>query len=140
MAQKKELVMEVDTLTQYLVKKSSEDFRALLPANITATQFIILKVIKEKGQCKGADIAQMLCFSPAAATNMVDRLCKNDWIMRVRSKKDRRIVWLKLTATGEELLKEIEIKRQEVLLKNFAGVNKEELSFLKTILLKMLNK
>ncbi|MFZ7101486.1 MAG: MarR family winged helix-turn-helix transcriptional regulator [Peptococcaceae bacterium] len=140
MKDKRKKVLEVDRLFQAFIKENKDDFYELLPADITPTQFILLSTIKETANCKAADIAQILCFSPAAVTHLVDRLNANDWVDRVRSEKDRRIVWLKPTKKGQELLRRVQKKRYDMLLQRFANVNEEQLESLIGMLKVMLKK
>ena len=83
---------------------------SILPQNITPAQFFLLKIITRVKDCKAKDIADILEISPAAATNMLERLYKNNLIERCRSAEDRRVVFIKLSQTGEEIFEEINQK------------------------------
>lgn len=137
---KRQKIIELDTLFQEIARESSCRFYALLPNNITPTQFVILKIISDSNKCKAADIAHVLDISPAAATNMVERLYKNEWIKRTRSEEDRRIVWLELTEEGKNLLMEIENKKYNLLLEEFKSITNEELIMLSQVFGKILAK
>ncbi|MFZ7104162.1 MAG: MarR family winged helix-turn-helix transcriptional regulator [Peptococcaceae bacterium] len=135
---KRQQIMRIDTLFQQIAKQSSCWLYSLLPGNITPTQYIILKIISDSDSCKAADIAHILDISPAATTNLADRLFKNGWINRVRSDADRRIVWLELTENGSGLLKEIEKKRADLLLDKLKNLSNDELNLLSEVLQKIL--
>lgn len=124
---KREKLIKYDKLFQTLVKDSSCQLKELLNDLITPTQFFLLELIASHDNCKAADIANILDISPSATTTILDRLYKNGWIERDRSEKDRRIVWLKVTENGTNLLSDIEIKRFQLLLKQFDNITEGEI-------------
>lgn len=124
---KREKLIEFDTLLQELFKSNNCQFKELLNDLVTPTQFFLLKLIATQENCKAADIAHILDISPSAATTILDRLCKNGWIERDRSDKDRRIVWLKVTENGTKLLSDIEAKRFKLLVSQFDNITEEEI-------------
>jgi len=126
----KDKVIELDSLLQKIAKEFSCQFNSILPEKITATQFFLLKLIYDNKDCKAADIANFFGISPAAATNMVERLYRNNWIERIRSEEDRRIVWLKLNEQGEKLLKQIEERKFQMQFERFTNITDEELDAL----------
>lgn len=136
----KEKVVVLDTLLQKLTQEIAHKFQEILPPNITPNQFFILLHIAKISNCKAADIAQCMGISPAAASNMIERLYKNNWIERVRSEGDRRVVWLRLSEKGEKLLTEIQEKKIEIFLKGLKNVSDAELDFLIAIIDRILDK
>lgn len=139
MVTNKDKIHELDKLFQKIGKEISHQLETMLPDDITPTQFFLIKMIANNKDCKAANIAQCIHISPAAASNMVERLYKNKWIEKIRSEEDRRIVWLKLTEKGKRLLKEIEEKRTEMQFKRFQNVTDEELDLFISIINKILN-
>lgn len=143
MADKRNVVTELESLMNQIAKESNCQFKKLLDqldANITPSQYLILKVIDLSSDCKAADIAHMLGISPAAATNVLDRLCQSNWIERIRSEKDRRIVWLKLTNDGQKRLDAISDKKIDLLMEQFENITSEEMITLKRAFEKLLVK
>ncbi len=61
-----------------------------------------------KAQCQGtlrvADIAAALCIRHHSAVELVDRTTRQGLVLRERSARDRREVYVLLTEAGEELL------------------------------------
>ncbi|NLT94413.1 MAG: MarR family transcriptional regulator [Clostridia bacterium] len=136
----KEKVLVLDKALQKLTKEIGQRFAAILPDNITPNQFFILLHIASIENCKAADIAECMGVSPAAASNMIERLYKNNWIDRVRSEGDRRVVWLRISEKGEKLLKEIQEKKIEMFLTGLKNVSDKEMDFLIAVLNKILGK
>ncbi|KJS82054.1 MAG: MarR family transcriptional regulator [Peptococcaceae bacterium BICA1-8] len=139
MVSNKDKVLELDSVMQKIVKEFGCQFNSILPDNITPTQFFLLKLIYDNKDCKAADIAHFFGISPAAATNMVERLYRNNWIERIRSEEDRRVVCLKLNEKGEKLLKQIEERKFQMQLERFTNITDEELDALIAIFNKVLD-
>lgn len=125
---KREQIIKLDNLIHTISRESNHLFMSILPQNITPAQFFLLKIIVKTKDCKAKDVADILEISPAAATNMLERLYKNNLIERSRSAEDRRIVLIKLSQAGEEMFKEINQKRLELLEQLFEKVSEEELA------------
>lgn len=139
MQNKREHILKLDNLIQTIGRESNHLFMSILPNNITPAQFFLLKIIVNAKDCKAKDIANILEISPAAATNMLERLYKNNLIERIRSDEDRRIVQIKLSQAGEELFKTINQKRLDILEQLFERVSEEELMHATNIFSKILS-
>jgi MarR family 2-MHQ and catechol resistance regulon transcriptional repressor len=81
----------------------SEVSRGLAAEGLTASQFSTLKVLRLRGAMAQRDIAKYLLRSGGNVTMVVDNLEREGLVVRVRDTEDRRIVFVKLTAPGEEL-------------------------------------
>lgn len=127
-------------LVHELVQNNGCQLKDLLKDLITPTQYFLLKLMALQNTCKAADIAHVLDISPSAATTILDRLYKNGWIEKNRSEKDRRIVWLTLTDNGRKILSEIEVKRIQLLVKQFESLREDELDTVCEIFKKLLKK
>ena len=136
---KREQIVKLDNLLQTITRESDHLFMSILPQNITPAQFFLLKIITRVKDCKAKDIADILEISPAAATNMLERLYKNNLIERCRSAEDRRVVFIKLSQAGEEIFKELNQKRLEILEQLFDRVSEDELMQVTRILNKILS-
>jgi len=67
-------------------------------------QFLALKYMSEAGPVRMKDIASFLSITPASATSLVDGLAKAGLLARTADRNDRRIVRLRVTATGRKRL------------------------------------
>lgn len=81
---------------------------------ITDTQFVVLRALR-KGPCNTSFLAHMLGVTLSAVTALINRLHKMDLVTRERQEKDRRQVWITITSKGEELLKDVEDRRNLLL-------------------------
>lgn len=86
---------------------------------LTTSQLIILLILNDtKGvPLPVGKLAQELAVSFPAVSGIVDRLHKEKLIERSHSKQDRRLVLVKLTGTGEEMVEKL-LKTFEDLLSN----------------------
>ncbi|TMC11212.1 MAG: MarR family transcriptional regulator [Chloroflexi bacterium] len=75
-----------------------------LELNLTMAQVHVLHVVRRLGPVSGRQLAAELGVSPAAVVPVCDRLAQQGWLERVRDESDRRIIWLRLTPSGLELV------------------------------------
>jgi DNA-binding MarR family transcriptional regulator len=101
---------------------------ALVERGITHAQGSILLMLSTGKYETAADLARELYIDSASMTRMIDRLEKRGLLFRVRRDDDRRVVSLRLTGAGQELVRN----------RNFAGFSAEELAALSGLLRKFL--
>lgn len=71
---------------------------------LTATQLFVLRYLSLEGDAKSSDISRTAGLSPGAITQVCDDLVRLGFVNRVRSKEDRRVVYIHLTPSGNEQL------------------------------------
>jgi len=81
----------------------NEVSRGLAVEGLTASQFSTLKVLKLRGPLAQRDIASYLLKTGGNVTVVVDNLEARSLVTRIRDTEDRRIVFVKITAEGEEV-------------------------------------
>lgn len=72
---------------------------------LTSPQLWAIKTIAQESPIMVSDIARRMYLHPATIVGILDRLEKQNLVIRVRSIDDRRVVRVELTATGRTLLK-----------------------------------
>jgi DNA-binding MarR family transcriptional regulator len=86
--------------------KFSKDMRMYmenaLGPNLTEGQLNVLEVLMTEEKMKPSDLLAHLNTTPAAVTTLLDRMEKNELIIRQRDEKDRRIVWIIPTELGRK--------------------------------------
>lgn len=100
---------------------------------ITPPQFIALQWLFEHGDMTIGDLSNKMFLAFSTTTDLVDRMEKNDLVMRIREEQDRRVVRIKLLKEGERIIEEVIQKRQEYLetvLSDFSKEEVEQFSFL----------
>jgi MarR family transcriptional regulator, 2-MHQ and catechol-resistance regulon repressor len=102
---------------------------------ISPQQYNILRILKGAGEPLNVQVIKdrMIERSPNA-TRLMDKLCAKNYIERLPSENDRRVVKIAITQAGNELLNAIPNDFNNHLLKN---LNEEEAEQLSNLLDKM---
>ena len=87
-------------LTTVRTRMLQEMDAALVPHGLTGAQFTILRRIAENAAHTAADLCRLLQYDTGSMTRMLDRLEEKGVICRERSPDDRRVVNIRLTASG----------------------------------------
>ena len=98
----------------------------LYKGKITLPQVFILEFLDKEQESKMKDLACFMGVSTAAITGIVDRLVKCTYVVRVFDPDDRRIIRIKLTPSGAELIKRINSQRQQMVMRIFGRVSEED--------------
>ncbi|MDH4300207.1 MAG: MarR family transcriptional regulator [Dehalococcoidia bacterium] len=69
---------------------------------LTTEQFGVLTSIKSRGPLRPSDLGAILERAPNSMSMLVDRMVKAGLVKRARDRKDRRVVTVSLTSTGEK--------------------------------------
>ena len=69
-------------------------------------QFSILMQLHHNGACGMSEISEKFDVTPAAASQLVDKLVQGGFIVREEDPKDRRAKTLNLTDKGHELIQQ----------------------------------
>lgn len=122
-----------------LAKEIVNQYRPLLDElDITYPQYLVLMVLwKEKEQTVG-QLGSKLLLDTGTLTPLLKRLEQKDMIIRSRGKDDERVVKLSLTPKGKALREQAKDIPQR--LADAMNVTEEELTVLKNIVTKILNK
>lgn len=87
----------------------------------------------------GAELARDCQLDAGAMTRMLDRLEAKGLCSRSRSERDRRLVHIALTDSGQRAAQALPGVLSEVLNQHLAGMSADEFATLKTLLQKMLS-
>lgn len=95
----------------------------LYKGKITLPQFLILDFLSRQGESKMTEMAHFMQVTTAAMTGIVERLVRDGYVVRVYDPEDRRIVKVKLTAKGNELVRKINEQRRKMVIKIFGNIS-----------------
>jgi MarR family transcriptional regulator, organic hydroperoxide resistance regulator len=73
---------------------------------LSMPQFSLLMQLHHKGACGMSTVSEGFDITPAAASQLVDKLVQSGFIQRVEDHHDRRAKLLSLTDTGRELIEQ----------------------------------
>ena len=105
---------------------------------ITRVAWAVLGAIHSDGKSTPSQLADFLSIDRAAITRLLDKLEKQNLIIRDRTDEDRRSVFLLLTPKGEALSVELAQESQAVNAQFAAGLTPEEIEQYMATVRKML--
>lgn len=109
-----------------LIRESNKSVRKAWNFSLSGPQLHLLNLLEVGGQLRMSDLSEELGISQSAATSLADRMIKSNYILRERSDEDRRVVTLKITDTGRELLETFSKSRDEALEKYVGKLSADE--------------
>lgn len=99
-------------------------------APLSGSQRIVLKTLATQGKAQVSEVAGALDVTLSAATGLIDRLVKAQFVTRERDTEDRRVVWVHITPEGEQVLAEAEARRRLVLREMLVNLNTTDIQTL----------
>ena len=99
---------------------------AWMHLNLSIGQLKSLFFISNRGTTSLSKLAAALGVTPTNTTGIVERLLKRKLITRTDSTDDRRVLLLRTTLRGEELITELRQKRKERMTELFSRFTDEE--------------
>lgn len=111
----------------------------LYKGKITLPQFLILDFLNKKGECKMTEIAHFMHVTTAAMTGIVERIKRCNYVQRVYEPSDRRIIKIRLTAKGHELVKKVNRQRRNMIVDIFGKISQREREQYLNILMRILS-
>jgi DNA-binding MarR family transcriptional regulator len=111
----------------------------LEPFGLTGAQFAVLKNVADGVAETAADLCRTMHYDTGSMTRMLDRLEEKAVLRRERCTQDRRVVYLRITDTGNELLPQLRAAAVHVLSRHLAGFSPEEVEKLKQYLVRMIH-
>jgi len=133
-------LLELPNLFRTLVKKMSHEWNRNMGDTFSMTQFRTLYMLNERGPQKAAELADILCVTSGAITGLADKLIEKGLVERQRSEDDRRVVYLRITDSGKQVLKELREKQKETIARLFEGLPEEDILHLKRIFTALLER
>ncbi|MBZ9634905.1 MarR family winged helix-turn-helix transcriptional regulator [Clostridium sp. FP1] len=71
--------------------------KVLCEAGISAPQGMVLGLLSKKKKMKITELSQQLCLSNSTVSGIVDRLEKQEMVVRERSESDKRVVYVSIS-------------------------------------------
>ncbi len=99
-------LINIKYTSNWLSSKENEFFK---PYGISPQQYNILRILRgAKGKIKVQIVKDRMIERAPNATRLMDKLCDKELIERERCEHDRRVVYVKITNQGLELLSAID--------------------------------
>ena len=107
---------------------------------LSKIQFIALQWVNDSSGITIGQVAKNLDLAYSTTTDIIDRLEKNGFVRRERSKTDKRLVQVKIEPTGLELIERVIEKRIEFIEEITQDLDLNEKELLTKLLEKMMDK
>jgi DNA-binding MarR family transcriptional regulator len=120
------------------LRNVNSDWSKKTMCGMNYTQFKLLFTLHTSGTHKVSDIADILGLTSGAITGIADKLVAEDWISRERASNDRRVVYIALTAKGQEMVDEILESQKETFSSLFNVLPEEDIQHLRRIFSELL--
>ncbi|TXD46537.1 MarR family winged helix-turn-helix transcriptional regulator [Polaribacter sp. IC073] len=99
-------LINIKYTANWLSSRENEFFK---PYGISPQQYNILRILRgAKDRMKVQIVKDRMIERAPNATRLMDKLCDKSFIERERCEQDRRVVYVKITKTGLELLTNID--------------------------------
>nr|WP_263325519.1 MarR family transcriptional regulator [Neobacillus sp. Marseille-Q6967] len=133
-----EIVANIEKDMRYISGIIKQKGREMLTNyKITPPQFVALQWLFDDGDMTIGELSTKMYLACSTTTDLVDRMEKNNLVVRVKDANDRRVVRIHLLEEGERIIDEVIKKRQnylEEVLKNFSS---DEIQQLQANLMKL---
>ncbi len=110
----------------------------LAPYSLAPNDFRVLAVCMELERCTAVEIAARAPVDPSSISRIVHRLVLRDLLSRRRSQVDRRLVTLRLTKVGMELMEKLHHSLWDLHVLLTSDLSKKAKSSLESSIAKML--
>jgi len=122
-------LINIKYTSNWLNSRENDFFKPYL---ISPQQYNILRILRgAKDRIKVQIVKDRMIERAPNATRLMDKLCDKNFIERVRCEHDRRVVYVKITQTGLDLLTTIDNKNNRSFLEN---ITEEEAIVLSNLL------
>lgn len=106
-------------------------------ADLTGPQLTVVKLLEAFGDLSLSELSDKIRAQNSTVTGIIDRMERENLVLRERSKEDRRVVYIKLTTKGRELAGEIPVEPMEVFKSALETLSSQEMKDLLRIMTKV---
>ena len=93
---------------------------------INVPQFLILNHLLQNKESKMKELSRVINLTGAATTGIVDRLVSSNYVARSFDLNDRRVIKVRLTAKGKELISRVYEERKKVIVRLFEKISESD--------------
>jgi DNA-binding MarR family transcriptional regulator len=110
-----------------------------LDLKFSKSEIFTMFLIDKRKEITMTELADYINSPMSTATGIVDRLVKNNYLIRSRSDTDRRIVVLRLTEQGSQFLEHFKNLLNGYIINIFDDLSEDEKQFFIVIIFKIIN-
>ncbi|WP_153122982.1 MarR family winged helix-turn-helix transcriptional regulator [Peribacillus tepidiphilus] len=132
------LVADIEKELRYISSIVKQKGREILNNyTITPPQFVALQWLLEDGDMTIGELSNKMYLACSTTTDLVDRMEKNNLVMRVKDENDRRVVRIHLLDEGKNIIDDVIKKRQNYLKEVLSDFSEDEVLSLQSSLKKL---
>jgi DNA-binding MarR family transcriptional regulator len=109
-------------------------------ADLTGPQLTVVKMLEQIGDLSLSELSERIRAQNSTVTGIIDRMVRENLVVRERSKEDRRVVYIRLTPKGRKLAQEITVEPMEIFRNALEDLSASEVRDLVKILGKVAKK
>jgi len=132
---------DVDAIVETVVYLYTESRRLTKgiarEVGLTGPQLTVIKLLETFGDLSLSSLSERIRAQNSTVTGIIDRMEREELVVRERSTADRRVVLIKLTPKGKELARSIEVQPMEIFGGALAALSSEDVGHLVRILGKL---
>ena len=136
-----DLKVEVDQILEAIIYLYTESRRITKElarrAELTGPQLTVIKMLETVGDLSLSDLSDRIRAQNSTVTGIIDRMEREGLVTRERSKEDRRVVHIRLSAKGQSLAKEIPVEPMEIFKGALESLSAQEMRDLMRIMTKV---
>jgi DNA-binding MarR family transcriptional regulator len=83
-------------------------------ADLTGPQLTVVKLLEQIGDLSLSELSERIRAQNSTVTGIIDRMVRENLVVRERSKEDRRVVYIRLTPKGRKLAQDITVEPMEI--------------------------
>ncbi len=132
---------DVDAIVETVVYLYTESRRLTKgiarEVGLTGPQLTVIKLLETFGDLSLSSLSERIRAQNSTVTGIIDRMEREELVVRERSTSDRRVVLIKLTPKGKELARSISVQPMEIFRGALAVLSGEDVEHLVRILSKL---
>src|SRR5882672_6976289 len=113
-----EIKSDVDQVLEAIIYLYTESRRITKElarrADLTGPQLTVVKILEQVGDLSLSELSERIRAQNSTVTGIIDRMEREELVVRARSTEDRRVVHIQLTEKGARIAREIAVEPMEV--------------------------
>ncbi len=123
-----ETIIYLYTESRRLTKELARSF------GLTGPQLTVIKILDELGDLSLSSLSDRIKAQNSTVTGIIDRMVREGLVVRERSERDRRMVLIRLTDSGQKLASQIEVEPMQIFRQALGSLPRQDIEDLFRIL------
>jgi MarR family transcriptional regulator, organic hydroperoxide resistance regulator len=132
---------ELDAIIETMVYLYTESRRltklAAREVGLTGPQLTVVKLLDTFGDLSLSSLSERIRAQNSTVTGIIDRMEREDLVLRERSTSDRRVVFIRLTEKGKRVARDIDVEPLSIFRAVLSSLSREDTTDLLRVLSKL---